>query len=119
MQDDKYSNRLRIALQQRGLRVTPVHASIQGSLLDKNIISESDVDYYLKITFELNRPCLAPPSLLGTGTVDIISAKNNQVVMQIQEEGFDEACFGTYAFYGSLFDELADSIKKQVIDANL
>lgn len=119
LEDSRYANRLRIQLQQKGLRVTPVHASIAGNLLDENIKAEQDVDYYLKITFELNRPCVAPPSLLGKGTVDIISAKDNQVVMQIQEEGFDEACLGSYAFYGDLFDELATSIRKQVLSGNL
>lgn len=119
IQDTTYANRLRIALQQTGLKVTSVHASTLNNLIDKNIKPESGIDYYLKFTFELNRPCLAPPSLLGTGTVDIISAKNNQVMMQIQEEGFDEACLGTYAFYGNLFEELADSIKDQVINKKL
>ena len=119
LEDSRYSNRLRIQLQQKGISVTPIHATITGNLLDRNIKAEGSVDYYLKFTFELNRPCIAPPSLLGTGTVDVISAKNNRLVLQIQEEGFDEACLGSYALYGNLFDELAESIKVQVLSGSL
>ena len=114
LQDSKHANRLRIQLQQKGVRVTPIHATISENLLDSKIKSENDIDFYLKISFELNRPCIAAPSLLGTGTVDVISAIDSQVVMQIQEEGFDEACLGTYALYGDLFDELSNSIIQQI-----
>lgn len=109
MQEGYDENKLRNAMLIKGLNVFAFHRESRGFHAEGP--SEVSPDFFIKFSYRLNRPCIAPGSLLIYGKAEIIDSKTKRSILSIEELGFNDSCLGSKAFYGDVYEKLASSIK--------